>query len=444
MKVREKVKENLKLHRRTLLQICILVMFMSWVIINPAQLSASNTSIPACENNRPTNQIIDQVDEALRNAGLDPEEIRRTIESGRQDHEGDININVPRGQGNMIRITNSEQGQNITIRTNTFPGQGFLGVHSTDLTIPRARELGYPHLDHGVLITGTVANGPARRQGIRPDDIIMTINDVQILSHNHLGRVARSHDAGTTVNIKIFRNQEIIEIPIVLSATENRTSTNTPQITNVSNQNPNKETIGGVYMPLWFETDFRNIINGFEFGEWLTDGWSLYHGGGGKMHVGNGWYLGGMGAGFIRNNTSTAENVTTRTTFTSAFGGLTVDKRFTPGKRTVLSAGLLLGGGAHRIGIEKIDNNVEWGNLFNTKNMTIAADRAFIIAQPRFETLFKFNNWLGIRGEVGYLYGLPVNNGWRIYNELNSVSIKNSPNTPFEGMTISIGPWIGF
>jgi hypothetical protein len=59
--------------------------------------------------------------------------------------------------------------------------------------------------------------------------------------------------------------------------------------------------------------------------------------------------------------------------------------------------------------------------------------------------MYRVLSWLGLRAEVGYTYGYSLTKDWRVRGLAGeSFEVSGSPDTPFQGMTATIGPWFGF
>jgi hypothetical protein len=58
--------------------------------------------------------------------------------------------------------------------------------------------------------------------------------------------------------------------------------------------------------------------------------------------------------------------------------------------------------------------------------------------------MYRVNSWLGFRAEGGYMLSYSYHNGWNADLCGDAYEVENSPNTSFDGFTISVGPWFGF
>jgi len=86
-----------------------------------------------------------------------------------------------------------------------------------------------------------------------------------------------------------------------------------------------------------------------------------------------------------------------------------------------------------------------WPETFTDSNFTATLKREYFVVQPRAELLLRLVDWLALRAELGYTYGVPTYSGWKVESSTgDDHPINSSPNTPFQGLSFSVGPWIGF
>ena len=372
-------------------------------------------------------------------------------------HQGGRTTTVETQRGStVVHITNQETNRNDT---------PFLGIHTQNLTISKASELGYEE-DFGILITGTVPNSPARLSRIVPNDILMTIEGIRVSTSDQIFDALARYFIGDQVTLEIFRDREVVEIEVELG---DRRAESTTINTNVNLTKRKRHSVGyggGSWYPIWFHgfdvSDMNQILGQFGFAEYEDDKLKsggipsdgvLFQGGGGKGNVGGGWFLGGMGAGY---NTEGKRHimidedvpVLRRYEYSAHFWGVSLDKRFAITDKFLISPGFMIGGAGHRLTLSQVSGDFDWENYENqvssSYNVHDSLKKGYIMVQPRVEMLFMMLDWLGLRGEVGYLYGYSTYNGWK--NEIagDVFEVPNSPNTPFEGWTFSVGPWFGF
>jgi membrane-associated protease RseP (regulator of RpoE activity) len=88
----------------------------------------------------------------------------------------------------------------------TLPGvkQAFLGVHVIDLNEELRSHFRVP-ADRGVLVSKVSEGSPASRAGLRPGDIILTIQGQPVRSAGDLRRLIRGEESGSSINLETSR-----------------------------------------------------------------------------------------------------------------------------------------------------------------------------------------------------------------------------------------------
>lgn len=167
------------------------------------------------------------------------------------------------------------------------------------------------------------------------------------------------------------------------------------------------------------------------------------NGGAGRGHIGNGFFIGGVGAGYEYK--ARDPNTDASIIYEVSFGGATLDKRFLIAPGFGASLGVMLGGGGHQLRYSQTQSGFTWPEIFTGSNFTATLKREYLVVQPRAELMLRLVDWLSLRAEVGYVYGLPTYDGWKVDSTTgDDFQIPGSPNTPFHGLSFSVGPWIGF
>jgi hypothetical protein len=216
---------------------------------------------------------------------------------------------------------------------------------------------------------------------------------------------------------------------------------------------------GGGYMPIWFVPDFSDlntVITDLGFAE-LPDYGVLLHGGGGKGPVGNGWFIGGMGAGYSMdrkiqytiNEITNPEEVIRRMQFKTSFGGVTFDKRLKLSEKFMSGVGFLIGGGGKVLEVSQSSGVYDWdtiGTDFSSgDNGYFRLKKRYLVFQPKAMLHYRLTPWLSLRGELGYYMGFSFKNGWEVEIADDTFDVLESPDSNFyDGLTFSIGPWFGF
>jgi hypothetical protein len=326
------------------------------------------------------------------------------------------------------------------------------------LDFPKAQSLNYPY-SYGILITGVVPKSPAYDYRLVEDDIIMSIDDKKVMNLKELDKIKALYRAGDPVVLKIFRNGEEMEINFVFGT---RSKPKMPELGNA----PEKKKLspgsgGGTWIPLYFVNDMDDVnemVTALGFSKLPEDG-LLTQGFGGKGNIGKGWFLGGQFQ-FYNDNKKVNEIIndesfTNTMKYDMFIGGATLDKRIPITQNLITSLGLMIGGASHKINLIHTNGDYNWpvteeGTNYNTAdimgtNSNATISKGYILVQPRAEVMVRLLSWLGIRAEAGYLYGYGPTSGWKVrHTEGEAYELKNSPDTPFEGLTVTVGPWFGF
>ncbi len=93
--------------------------------------------------------------------------------------------------------------------------RGFLGVRFDDVTPSLAAIAGLP-VDQGVIVNNVVAGSPAELAGLRPDDIIVGLEEASITSSGDLLEALRRYRVGTEVTVRFYRGGSEQETTTVL------------------------------------------------------------------------------------------------------------------------------------------------------------------------------------------------------------------------------------
>jgi hypothetical protein len=330
----------------------------------------------------------------------------------------------------------------------------FFGIYPADLDFPKAQALNYPN-SYGVLITGIVPESPAYKYRLAEDDIIMEINGKKALNLKEFDKQKALYRAGDAVNLTVFRMGEVKSIDFVFGSKATKSMPTSIEVIK-KKQQLSPGSGGGTWIPMWYEADLKDVnelITAIGFSKLPEDG-ILTQGFGGKGNVGSGWMLGGQFQFYsdtkkVREIDSEYINSMDYNLF---IGAATLDKRIPITKNIVTSMGVMIGGASHTIELVHSNGDYNWpdgtspgtGYIMNA-NSYAKISKGYILVQPRAELMVRLLSWLAIRGEVGYLYGYGPTSGWKVkHNNTETYELKNSPDTPFEGLTFTVGPWFGF
>lgn len=331
-----------------------------------------------------------------------------------------------------------------------------MGIFLSNMDFEDAYKMHYPYC-YGVYVTGVTQDGPAQKAGITKGDIIMEFDGRKAKFESNLVKLIKSKNIGDEVQVKIYRDEEIFIADLTLSTLKPKEMTITKNGMKIKKKK--KLSVGygsGGWLPVWFGDnkfeDINYILDAYGFNG-LDEKGILMQGGGGKGNVGKGWFIGGMGAGYSIDKkegyiTNSGNPVTRRIQLDLGYGGVTLDKRFALSKNLIGSLGFLLGGGGYDITVAQSDGDYSWdnlnGNLDNSDNNSITLEKSYILFQPKAMLMVRILPWLGIRSEAGYMFSHSFSEGWDANSVGDTFEIDDSPNTSFDGYTISIGPWFGF
>ncbi len=95
--------------------------------------------------------------------------------------------------------------------------RGYIGINIGEVDNAIAKSLGMDK-PKGIIIQGIVEDGAASQSDLRAGDVILEINGREVNRPNELQSYVASLTAGTTVNLKIFRDGEILERKVTLKA----------------------------------------------------------------------------------------------------------------------------------------------------------------------------------------------------------------------------------
>lgn len=336
----------------------------------------------------------------------------------------------------------------------------YMGVYAEDLTLTQASDLGYNKF-YGVVIVRVVPNSPARAQKLLPDDIIMEINGHKVTNKNIFNNIIDSYNIGDTVRMKIFRNRQEFEMNFTFGSRHE--SIEFDPATETVTRKKTKIDLGdldGGWIPVWYMPDIDDIndlISRLGFAE-IDDNGQLLHGGGGRLNIGKGLFLGGMGAGYSlerriaytvsSDNPELNQDVIRRLKYSISYGGITLDHKLALTKSLFTGFGAMLGWGKTSIEVSQNQGGYNWDNLHedldNSANNYLQLSKSHIFLQPKAEIMYKLTDWLAIRGEVGYILSYSYHSGWNIDDSGDKYQVTDSPDTTFDGLTLTVGPWFCF
>ena len=93
--------------------------------------------------------------------------------------------------------------------------RGWLGVTIQPVTEDFAESLGLPD-QKGAFVSNVDPNGPSKKAGIEPGDVILKFNNIEIKNMPDLPRVVAESDVGSQAIVEIWRKNKKIEIKVKL------------------------------------------------------------------------------------------------------------------------------------------------------------------------------------------------------------------------------------
>jgi hypothetical protein len=281
----------------------------------------------------------------------------------------------------------------------------------------------------------------------------MEFGGVKVISEDQLSRLIRSKNVGDQVVVKYFRDENVHTTTVVLQSSQ--PDSGEEEEIDVETGKPVIDVGdgGGSWYPVWFMPDFADlnyVLNEQLRFTPLDDSGLLLNGFGGKGNVGKGWFLGGMGAWYTTEKSKRIANgdAIRRMRFKIGYGGVTLDKRFALSRRLVPSLGIMLGWGGYSVTVNQTDGDFAWGtldaDLNASENNHLQMQRRFIIIQPKAAFLLRLTDWLALQVEGGYMLGYSFNGGWQAVVVEDKYEINGSPDTSWEGWSVTVGPWFGF
>lgn len=327
----------------------------------------------------------------------------------------------------------------------------YFGIFTQNLTWDIADEMGYNNTD-GVLITGVVDDSPASEHGLREGDIITHINGSLLKGQDDFDQIRSQLMPGDEIMLTIWREGDQFDMNMVMQPRPGKTVTKIEK--KIVKKSGASAYSGGSYVPMWFtpEVDDVNAMLGHLGFDKLNEDGLFMQGMAGRGPVGKNFFIGGMLVTY--SDSYTVQNTLDASyhdyiKYDITFGGVTLEKAIPLGRKVNLGVGVMLGGGGHAIELIHSNADYTWpendSTFFNTGNYQATIQRNYLAVQPKAEILISLLPWLGIRAEAGYAYGYAPKKGWRVKGMgEDTFAISGSPNTPFQGLTLSIGPWFSF
>ena len=107
--------------------------------------------------------------------------------------------------------------------------RGFLGVYIQELNDEVKKHFDYT-ADHGILITEVTPDSPAEAAGVKPGDIIMSLDGVKVTSPGQLKNIIGFTAIGKSLNLKIFRDNVVKSFKLKVMHKNKGTSGDEPSL----------------------------------------------------------------------------------------------------------------------------------------------------------------------------------------------------------------------
>ena len=118
------------------------------------------------------------------------------------------------GIGFAIPVSLAKQVMEQIIRSGSVT-RGWVGIEAQDIT-PELAESFKLKSPRGSLIAGVLHDSPAERAGLRPGDILLEIDGREVVDSSTMLNLISSLKPGKKSILKIERNQEDNDIPVVI------------------------------------------------------------------------------------------------------------------------------------------------------------------------------------------------------------------------------------
>ncbi len=118
------------------------------------------------------------------------------------------------GIGFAIPVSTARSVLESIIMTGTVT-RGWIGVEPQDVTQEIAESFGLDQ-KFGAIVAGVLQDGPADKAGIKPGDILVSINDDTITDTTRLLNVVAQIKPGTAVKIHLMRKNKELDVNVVI------------------------------------------------------------------------------------------------------------------------------------------------------------------------------------------------------------------------------------
>ena len=129
------------------------------------------------------------------------------------------------GIGFAIPVSLAKQVMESII-SNGSVTRGWIGVEPQNLSQELSGVLGIPSTTVGVLITGVLEGGPANRGGVKPGDVLTTVNEQQIKDVRQLLNQIAELGPGHNARLRVLRKNVALELNVQIGKRPKPKNTN--------------------------------------------------------------------------------------------------------------------------------------------------------------------------------------------------------------------------
>ncbi|MCI8310027.1 MAG: PDZ domain-containing protein [Clostridia bacterium] len=92
----------------------------------------------------------------------------------------------------------------------------YIGIEGRNISEELSKKYDYPI---GIYIEKVTPDSAAEEAGLKPEDVIVSINDEDVSTVDELNEVKNKCEVGDEVSLKVYRNKEYIDIKLTLGDT---------------------------------------------------------------------------------------------------------------------------------------------------------------------------------------------------------------------------------
>ena len=118
------------------------------------------------------------------------------------------------GIGFAIPVSIAKQVMEQIIRQGSVT-RGWIGIEAQDMTAELAESFKLKNAQ-GSLIAGIIKNSPAERAGLRPGDVLLEINGLQVIDSNSMLGLISELKPNNQALLRITRNQKELNVPVMI------------------------------------------------------------------------------------------------------------------------------------------------------------------------------------------------------------------------------------